>query len=925
MIFEYAFRLIQMDEIHQAGSLFLKTMFPVQIAFSSYAIIGLTLLILAASITVYLLHLHNKSQATWALIVFFILIALSGLTMIVANAIPHWDRLFIPWQDFWILAAGVPLTYFAYSLPRFEPSREARTALAMISAVAILALIYCFIFDYHFLFQWTLELDVSNPYYLLLPFGTLFIFFIFLRRTVQLSISTEQATNKTGESSPWQSLIHPPGENAVVSRNVAIALSLAFLPALQTLVSFPGPLGFILSNIGALLATIAIALVYFNFAPEVNSFMAKLVGITLITVLLIFSIFGTIDVYNENRLNLSVNRWTIMASIYELMVSNLDILDVPPEIAYIVSWDASNLEDAESYREIFHAAEESNFNLDLLINQNQNGILEAQSQPLSGLLPRLTQDNWQTLWRYGSTPSNHSQESYWGYYFINQGQAYEIGLSTLAIDLQISRIVSKWLVVILISSAFVLLFFPLFFRRTLVQPLENLLMGIKQVNKGDLEILIPKSFNDEIGSLTDSFNTMTRSLKVSQIQQQDLFNRLQESHNELEERVAERTRELSAFTDLTMLPSDNENISDILQPALNRIMEIGLCQALCVHLLTQDQGFLTLVAYRNLPETILDNLELFPTSLFFARRIEQNEAPVLISQNTDFSNLPPELRIPQYPTYLGSPLVAGDETLGWLSCYRQSGHEFAIGEIALLVALARKLGLIVENQRLRQSIQDVASYEERQRLARDLHDSVTQLVYSMSLFTRSSLEALQDGDSERLLINLHHLSDTSLQVLREMRYLLFELQPPSLEPEGLARALNARLDMVERRVGIRVEVLIDTSLESEKIEREVYYVTIEALNNILKHANADKVYITITREKGCLRLCVADNGRGFDPSQASSGLGINNMRQRIKSLGGDLRIDSVLDEGTKVVSVIPTDQEARSVKVLHAGENKING
>jgi signal transduction histidine kinase len=917
MIFEYAFRLIQMDEILQAGPLFFKTMLPVQIAFSSYAIIGLTLLILATSIAVYLLRLHNKSQATKALIVFFVLIALSGLTMVVANAIPHWDRLFIPWQDFWILAAGVPLTYFAYSLPRFEPSREARTAIAMISAVALLALIYCFTFDYHFLFQWTLEIDVSDTYYLLLPFGTLFIVFIFLRRTVQLSIRTEQVTNTPGINLYWQALIHPQGEDALVSRNMAIALSLAFLPAIQTLVSFPGPLGFILSNIGALLATIAIALVYFNYAPEVNSFMAKLVGITLITVLLIFSIFGTVDVYYENRLNLSVNRWPIAASIiHELLIRNVNILDVPPEIAYIVSWDASAPQDHVSYRKIYPTANGSNFNLDFLIDQNQNGILEKQSQPLSGLLPQLTQDNWQTLWRYGSMPSNHSQESYWGFYFTNNGLAYEIGLSNLAYDLQISRIVSKWLVVILISSAFVLLIFPFFFRRTLVQPLENLLKGIRQVNKGDLEIFIPKSFNDEIGSLTDSFTNMTRSLKVSQIQQQELFNRLQESHDELEERVAERTRELSAFTDLTMLPSDYEDISDILQPALNRIMKIGLCQALCVHLVSQDQDFLTLVAYRNLPETILDNLEMFPLPLYFARRIQQNEDPVLISQNTDFSHLPSELRISQYQNYLGSPLVAGGETLGWLSCYRHSGHEFTMGEISLLVALARKLGLIVENQNLRQRIKDVAIYEERQRLARDLHDSVTQLVYSMSLFTRSSMEAVEDGDEERLSTNLLHLADTSMQILREMRFMLFELQPPLLEQASLAKALNARLDMVERRVGIRTEILIDTSIESEKIEREVYYVTIEALNNILKHANADKVKIIIARENGCLRLCVADNGRGFDPSLASSGLGINNMHHRVKNLGGDLRIDSISGVGTKVIATIPTNQETKIDVVL---------
>jgi hypothetical protein len=99
-----------------------------QIVFTSYAIIGLTLLILAASIAVYLLRLPTKSRATWALILFFFMVALSGTATILTNALYNWGDLFAPWQDLFILAGGVALTYFAYNLPRYEPSRETRTA-----------------------------------------------------------------------------------------------------------------------------------------------------------------------------------------------------------------------------------------------------------------------------------------------------------------------------------------------------------------------------------------------------------------------------------------------------------------------------------------------------------------------------------------------------------------------------------------------------------------------------------------------------------------------------------------------------------------------------------------------------------------------------------------------------------------------------
>ncbi|MFN2140846.1 MAG: GAF domain-containing protein [Candidatus Promineifilaceae bacterium] len=758
------------------------------VVFTGYAIIGLTLLILSASVATYLLRLPSKSRATWALIAFFFLVALSGAATILTNSVFGWLDFFAPWQDLFILAGGVALSYFAYNLPRYEPSLEARAVLLLMSVLAFAALLYTISFDYRFLFHWSPELNESDLYYLLLPLEILFVVIIFLRRSVQFSRRAAANTNEFEAGSSWRFLIYPQDEEAEVLRNFALALSLAFLPGLQTVASFPSPYSFILSNIGSILAIIAIALVYFNYAPEVNSFMAKLVGITLATVLLIVAVAGSVDVFFAGRM-------------------------------------------------------------------------------------------------------------------IN-----DIGISGAASAYYLSGIVSRWLLLILVVSVFILLVFPLFFRRILVRPLDNLLGGIQRVNRGDLNTFVPKQFDDEIGSLTDSFNRLTQSLKLSQSQQEELFDRLQTSYAELEERVSDRTRELSAFTDLTMLPSADEELADMLQPALNRIMDINLCEALCIHLLNEDETSMELVAYRNLPDPLVEGLQFIPSSASFIGRIQHNAEPLMTGEQNGCSDLPDELKIPQFQSYLGSPLVAGDQIHGWLSCYRQKEKAFSLGEISLLVALARQMGLIVENQRLRRHIKNIAAVEERRRLARDLHDSVTQLVYSMTLFTRSSQEALQDGDQERLAANLAHLASTSLLALREMRYMLFELQPPVLEAGGLAGAINARLDMVERRVGISAETTVDTTIGSAELERDLYYVAIEALNNSLKHAHADAVSLKITRENGCIRLCIVDNGRGFDLASFPAGMGINNMRKRVENRGGDLRISSSINGGTSIAATIPVTQ-----------------
>ena len=510
--------------------------YPLHIAFSSYTIIGLTLLILAASVAFYLLRLPSKSQATKSLIAFFVMVALSGGAMILANAFFYWDRLFVPWQDFWILAAGVALTQFAYRFPRDERSIEGRVVLIIMGGVAFFALAYCLIFDFRFLFNWVPGLNVSDVFYLLLPIGTLLIVIIFLRRSVHFSRQVETALSPSASKNIGWHLIHPKGEDARVFRSLGLALSLAFLPGLQTLSGFPDPFGFILSNIGSILAIIAIALVYFNLAPEVTSFMAKLVGITLATVLLILTIASAFDVYLA-REEYFADRLPITTSLHDALIRTGDLFVNPLQVAYVISWDTAKPKEAASYQQLYLAKDDDIFDIDILINENREGYLEAWSQPIAGQLSQLTNDEWRQMLRYWTYPLGSGQEDYQSYIFVDGNTAYEIGFPSAAIDDDLSAMVSKWLIVILSSTAFVLLIFPRFFRRTLMEPLGNLLDGVRRVNQRELEMEIPVRFNDEIGFLTQSFNQMVGSLK-------ELTFKLENRAMYLEELVSERTLDL---------------------------------------------------------------------------------------------------------------------------------------------------------------------------------------------------------------------------------------------------------------------------------------------------------------------------------------------------------------------------------------------
>jgi signal transduction histidine kinase len=162
---------------------------------------------------------------------------------------------------------------------------------------------------------------------------------------------------------------------------------------------------------------------------------------------------------------------------------------------------------------------------------------------------------------------------------------------------------------------------------------------------------------------------------------------------------------------------------------------------------------------------------------------------------------------------------------------------------------------------------------------------------------------LEEGDSERLDSSLARLEVTSLQALREMRLLVYELRPAALEQEGLLRTLERRFNAVERRAGIHATVIYEVPYGLElpqALERELYYLTIEALNNTLKHAQASEVTVRVQSNATQVRLEIVDDGCGFDPQQASGGYGLGDMRERMERLGGQLEIASAPDAGTRI-------------------------
>jgi signal transduction histidine kinase/ligand-binding sensor domain-containing protein len=209
---------------------------------------------------------------------------------------------------------------------------------------------------------------------------------------------------------------------------------------------------------------------------------------------------------------------------------------------------------------------------------------------------------------------------------------------------------------------------------------------------------------------------------------------------------------------------------------------------------------------------------------------------------------------------------------------------------------------IQAEEALRQREREKAVAEERNRLARELHDSVTQSLYGVTLYADAAAGHLALGHMDRAAEHLQELQDTAQEALAEMRLLVFELRPPILE-EGLVAALQARLQAVEGRVGLKTEFRVDGEGRLlPKIEEGLYRIAQEALNNALKHAYAGNISVYLRQAGETVTLEVADDGVGFDPTTARErgGLGLSAMEERAAELGATLTIRSTPGEGTRV-------------------------
>jgi signal transduction histidine kinase len=260
----------------------------------------------------------------------------------------------------------------------------------------------------------------------------------------------------------------------------------------------------------------------------------------------------------------------------------------------------------------------------------------------------------------------------------------------------------------------------------------------------------------------------------------------------------------------------------------------------------------------------------------------------------------------RYQALLWVPLFIHDEFYGEIGLCFGRRRDFSGEELHVAEMIGNQAALAIENAGLHVQVQAMAALEERQKLARELHDSVSQILYGIALSARTA-EGFLASDQARAAEALRYCLSLADVGLTEMRALILELRPELLETEGIVVSIGQYAAALQVRHGVVFELdLGDEPKIAMSVKETLYRITQEAFHNIIRHAQAREVRVRLETCDLEIEWEVCDDGRGFDPSASFPGhLGLRSMRERVERVGGALEIISAPGAGTCVRAKLP--------------------
>jgi len=406
-----------------------------------------------------------------------------------------------------------------------------------------------------------------------------------------------------------------------------------------------------------------------------------------------------------------------------------------------------------------------------------------------------------------------------------------------------------------------------------------------------MDFLSPMVFNNEHRSLVNTIADMAGNALNRMAATQDL-----------EAMVRLRERELESIYKVTSSASATLDINHALHQALELTLEAVHTNSGAIFLVEESDSKLNLISYQLEDFIPADFLNQSMIGKILERVIQQKKS-LMIPNLDKFDNKETRNKLSSELSLIGLPMRAQDRIVGVLVVIHKNEDQIILEEMTLLSFIADHLALVVENSRSYKRAERVAVLEERSRLARELHDSVTQSLYSASLYSAGARRYFGQEKYSEVDNYLTQIGDLTQQALKDMRLLVYELRSPELKQNGLVGSLQNRLDAVERRSNIEAEIHTEKiELLPEVVEENLYRIAIESLNNSLKYAQATRITVELTQKNDELVFTIQDNGVGFSIEEGlqNGGVGLATMRERAERINGTYQIFSSKETGTKI-------------------------
>lgn len=473
-----------------------------------------------------------------------------------------------------------------------------------------------------------------------------------------------------------------------------------------------------------------------------------------------------------------------------------------------------------------------------------------------------------------------------------------------------------------VSVLMILLVFSLVMRRTVVRRLEKVLTLVRRGGEPDLDEMVTEESHDEIAELAEAFYRMADRLGEREGLEQEVIEGTEKLHRQAEK--------LAVLNALAVTVGQSLDLAEVLDTALERMLELMKLRAGWVVLRDGDGDKLDLRACRGLPASV--------ARAQVQCRWDRSICPEVLDLRQ--ARLFPDLPAHSCPVarHFGKeglffracvPLASKNRVLGIMSLVGDASeiaHELTGDMPEMLTAVGRQIGVAVENASLyeelrqketlrRQLLERVITVqeEERKRIARELHDQTGQPL----TFLIMTLKVLEEARSlTEVRARIEDLRDTVLQILKQVHDLAFELRPSVLDDLGLLAALRHYLRGYKYRFRLPIDLQVvgfDGHRLSPDMETALFRIVQEALTNVARHAQASNVSVVLENRATSVMLIVEDNGRGFDVTRAmglpphEENLGLYGMRERASLLGGSLTIESTPGTGTTVFVEMPLE------------------